>query len=583
MAHPVLADQPVSAEFAHSGFAQVFPRRAGDAKDLARRLGRACAVWKASVSASPVPAGSVVSGKGSGSRNFESAQGYLHSGPNGLGALDLRRDGWAGADGEGIIVCDLESGWNFHHEDLRVMTRVGGEFDGPGASREHGTAVMGVMLARAGRSGLIGMVPRANGYVSSAMIDGAWNVGGAIAAATRRLQAGDVILIELQDKPAGGTRYVAMQYWDSVFSAIRAATDKGVTVVQAAGNGDENFDRSAFTDTGLQKDSGAITVGAGVPPTNYLGYDGDEHGFEAYESLGPPRSRLWFSNYGGIVDVQAWGWNVTTLGYGDAQGGHSNRWFTHRFSGTSSAAPMVAAAVVAIQSRAKQELGEPLAPHQVRRLLVKSGWPQVGFGPSSREPENRSATGPGAGFRPILSRRSEPSGAGWCGSVGGVQGALDGHPEPLGESLGGELLAAVSGGVTQCCQVGTRQCVQQGGRSRGRVERVKQQPVLAVVDQVLGAARVYRAQGRSARKHRFLDHQPPDIHDRRKHVEVGGGEPRGDVFGAYRGHDFDAGDRLLTNPVIEWAAAQEHQAPSLGELGRELLPLFENRLNAFER
>ena len=32
-----------------------------------------------------------------------------------------------------------------------------------------------------------------------------------------------------------------------------------------------------------------------------------------------PRSRIWFSNYGRILNVQAWGWHVTTLGYGDAQ------------------------------------------------------------------------------------------------------------------------------------------------------------------------------------------------------------------------------------------------------------------------
>ena len=97
----------------------------------------------------------------------------------------------------------------------------------------------------------------------------------------------------------------------------KKVTDKGITVVEAGGNGNENFDLPIFNGTGLQKDSGAIVVGAGVPPTNHRDVDG------AYAAIGVPRSRIWFSNYGKIVNVQAWGWHVTTLAYGDAQGGSS--------------------------------------------------------------------------------------------------------------------------------------------------------------------------------------------------------------------------------------------------------------------
>ena len=71
-----------------------------------------------------------------------------------------------------------------------------------------------------------------------------------------------------------------------------------------------------------------------------------------------PRSRIWFSNYGKIVNVQAWGWHVTTLGYGDAQGGASeNTWYTLRFSGTSSASPIVTGSVACLQGRAKSKNG----------------------------------------------------------------------------------------------------------------------------------------------------------------------------------------------------------------------------------
>jgi subtilisin family serine protease len=169
-----------------------------------------------------------------------------------------------------------------------------------------------------------------------------------------------------------------MQFWPDIFSAIVAATSKGITVVEAAGNGDENFDQAIYNNTGLQKDSGAIVVGAGIPPTNYFDIAGFGSQFQPYARLGVPRSRIFFSNYGKIVNVQAWGWHVSTLAYGDAQGGASeNNWYTLRFSGTSSASPIVTAAVAAIQGRAKAVQNAPLSPAKVRQLLIKTGTPQV--------------------------------------------------------------------------------------------------------------------------------------------------------------------------------------------------------------
>ena len=117
-------------------------------------------------------------------------------------------------------------------------------------------------------------------------------------------------------------------------------------------------------------------MGAGVPPTNFF----DRHSFgnfPAYSKIGNPRSRIWFSNYGRIVNVQAWGWHVTTTGYGDAQGGSKNRWYTLRFSGTSSASPIVTGAVACVQGRAIAKRGKPLSPAAVRRLLIATGTPQV--------------------------------------------------------------------------------------------------------------------------------------------------------------------------------------------------------------
>jgi hypothetical protein len=108
-----------------------------------------------------------------------------------------------------------------------------------------------------------------------------------------------------------------------------------------------------------------------VPPTNHFDFD------SSYVSLGVPRSRIWFSNHGSIVNVQGWGWHVTTLGYGDVQGGVSQKtWYTLRFSGTSSASPIVTGAVACLQGRAKAKNGAPLTPAKVRQILMDTGTPQ---------------------------------------------------------------------------------------------------------------------------------------------------------------------------------------------------------------
>ena len=372
-AAPSSLNQKVSAEFAHSGFLQVFPRRKKDIASLVRRLNKSKAIWKAFVAPAPVPA-AAAKGDSTVSRNFEPAQGYLDSAPNGIGA----KDAWIkhSAKGKSVTICDIEGNWNFKHEDLPKITQLGGDLINDLGWKNHGTAVLGEMVSKPGQSGTVGISHQAKAVVHPAIINGVWNTAGAITNAAAKLKKGDVILIELQGTGPNG-KYVAMQYWDDVFSAIRAAVEKGICVVEAAGNGNENFQLPIFNNTGLQKDSGAIVVGAGVPPTNHFDFFGNEWGFDKYGFIGNPRSRIWFSNYGKIVNVQAWGWHVATTGYGDAQGGNSqNNWYTLRFSGTSSASPIVTGAVACIQGHAKSTLGQPLTPKKVRSILVNSGTPQ---------------------------------------------------------------------------------------------------------------------------------------------------------------------------------------------------------------
>jgi subtilisin family serine protease len=367
------AKRGMDAEFIESGFVQVVPKVSGQAKKIAAALNRHKSVWQAYVAPRPVPA--MPSGSAAGSRNFEPAQGYLSDAPNGIGAQEV----WslAGAKGKGVTICDIEGNWNRQHEDLPSgIPLLGGTLIDDLGWRNHGTAVLGEMVSISDSRGCVGISHQADAAVQSAVINDVFNTAGAISNAASNLKAGDVILIELQATGPNG-KYVAMQYWSDIFTAIKAAVDKGITVVEAAGNGDENFQLAVFNDTGLQKDSGAIVVGAGVPPTNHVDFDGFGAQLPSYASLGVPRSRIFFSNYGKIVNVQGWGWHVTTLGYGDAQGGASeNTWYTLRFSGTSSASPIVTGAVACLQGRAKAKNGTPLTPKKVRDILIATGTPQ---------------------------------------------------------------------------------------------------------------------------------------------------------------------------------------------------------------
>jgi subtilisin family serine protease len=367
------AKKGMDKAFIESGFVQVVPKASADAKKIAKALNRHGSIWRAYVAPRPLPA--MPSGSAAGSRNFEPTQGYLYDPPNGIGAPEV----WSlpGAKGKGITICDIEGNWNRAHEDLPTgIPLIGGTVINDLGWRNHGTAVLGEMVSISDGKGCVGISHQADAVVHSTIINGVFNTAGAIHNAASNLKAGDVMLIELQATGPNG-KYVAMQFWPDIFSAIKSAVDKGITVVEAAGNGDENFDLAVFNGTGLQKDSGAIIVGAGVPPTNHVDFDGFGAALPSYASLGVPRSRIFFSNYGKIVNVQGWGWHVTTLGYGDAQGGNSeNIWYTLRFSGTSSASPIVTGAVACLQGRAKAKNGAPLTPKRVRDILISTGTPQ---------------------------------------------------------------------------------------------------------------------------------------------------------------------------------------------------------------
>ena len=316
------------------------------------------------------------------SPDFASRQGYLDAAPGGVEA----RWAWtqAGGRGAGIRIIDIEGAWRFTHEDLTGNQGgvVGGTMSIDLGWRNHGTAVVGEFSGDVNSFGVQGIA--ADAVVSAISIFGGLGSAGAINAAAARLGAGDVLLIELhrpgprfnfaaRDDQRG---YIAVEWWPDDFAAIRNAVNRGIIVVEAAGNGAENLDDAIYQNPApgfpagwtnpfrrTNRDSGAIVVGAGAPPP---GTHGRNHGAD--------RSRLDFSNFGALIDAQGWGREVTTAGYGDLQGGtDEDLWYTDRFSGTSSASPIIVGVAASLQGMARARGVPVLTPAQFRNCLRTTG------------------------------------------------------------------------------------------------------------------------------------------------------------------------------------------------------------------
>jgi hypothetical protein len=313
--------------------------------------------------------------------DFSDRQIYLNAAPEGIDA----RYAWTvpGGRGAGVQIIDIEGAWRFTHEDL--TQNQGGVVGAQSSSlgwRNHGTAVVGEFGGDQNDVGTLGISPDAQ-VRGFSIFDGDGSAG-TLRRAADALSAGDIILIELH-RPGpratgiGQFGYIAIEWWPDDYAAIRYATNKGIIVVEAAGNGFQNLDDPIYDTRPVgfpatwvnpfnpaNPSSMAVIVGAGAPPQ---GTHGRDHG--------PDRSRLNFSNYGRRVDSQGWGREVTTTGYGDLQGGsNEDLWYTDMFSGTSSASPIVVGALACTQGVLRAQGGTLLTPATATQVLRTTGSPQ---------------------------------------------------------------------------------------------------------------------------------------------------------------------------------------------------------------
>ncbi|MEW6412379.1 MAG: S8 family serine peptidase [Candidatus Zixiibacteriota bacterium] len=296
---------------------------------------------------------------------WESGQYYLQAAPTGIDAYY----GWGlpGGHGENVKVIDIEGNWIQTHEDLHGGTDdfhiAGALIDDPGWWN-HGTAVLGEIASDSNDFGMTGIAYNVDlGTVSI----GSMTTANAITTATANCVEGDIILIELHapgphydfQVRSDQRGYVAMEYWQENFDAILTASALGRIVVEAGGNGAENYDDTSIYDSLFYPDyrfSGAIMVAAS-----------DENHVPAS-----------FTNYGIRLDVHAFGtWNVFTLGYGDLYGTTPDDYYTAEFAGTSSASPIIVGACAVLQGINKAAHTTTLDHNGMRALLTSYSTPQA--------------------------------------------------------------------------------------------------------------------------------------------------------------------------------------------------------------
>lgn len=282
-------------------------------------------------------------------------QGYHAAAPAGIDA----HWAWTCTDGSGVGFVDVEQGWTLNHDDLvgagiALISGLNKSYPG------HGTAVLGEVVGVDNLIGIVGIAPSARArVVSQWRPSGSYGTADAIRSAMSAMRAGDVMLLEAQTTylPRPVTDLLPVEVEQAVYDAIRAATDAGIIVVEAGGNGSVDLDK--FQDLSGRfilnrssrdfQDSGAIMVGAA--------------------SSAVPHSRLGFSNYGSRIDCYAWGENIQSTG--DGWTGNLTTSYTPTFGGTSGASPIVTGAAILLQAWAMTRHSS-YVPHVLRALLSDS-------------------------------------------------------------------------------------------------------------------------------------------------------------------------------------------------------------------
>ena len=301
-----------------------------------------------------------------------------NQGVNAQAAWELR-----GGLGEGQLCVDIEQGWVkhsriAHHDRVSVLC---GQIEGDIA---HGTAVLGIVCGKQPPAGCQGIAPeidamRLASYSASVFVPvpdrnalPPNSIYEAFAEAVAFLanpgpqyvdSAGGVLLIEVQTPDKGlPIEILPVMQW-----LITSATANGVTVIEPAGNGQQNLDgiQRTVTENGKTKiwfplrgqpgdpDSGAIMVGAGRKDVT-----NGQH------------AAVTKSNFGSRVKCYAWGQGIRapTLELNSDMSLPAEHTACAEFGNTSGAAAIIAGVALLLKGIAAEH-GFALGPTRLRDVL----------------------------------------------------------------------------------------------------------------------------------------------------------------------------------------------------------------------
>lgn len=293
--------------------------------------------------------------------NFETNQTYIQANPG----VNMQHAWDLGLNGQGIRLRDVEYGFNKNHEEMAdIATSIATGMTVSSSAfadyTEHGTGVFGILYAHKGTYGISGLA-----YGAAELIlfpewqQIGYNRVNAITQSIANSTVGDVIVYEMQSDGPGpsSTDYILAEYSQVVWDLTHAATQAGITIVAAAGNGNVDLDGALYESYMARGDSGAIVVGAGTSDVNH--------------------NRMSYSTYGSRVDLQAWGENVQSIGKLTGLsytliGNDFNQSYII-FTGTSAATPIVASCAAVLQSYYHSLTGNYLTSVELRNILQTTG------------------------------------------------------------------------------------------------------------------------------------------------------------------------------------------------------------------
>lgn len=169
------------------------------------------------------------------------AEDELQSQQWGIGKIHAPR-AWAVTQGEGVVVAVIDTGVEARHTDLQGRVLPGRDFvdddNDPRDEHGHGTLVAGIIAARRGNGGGVGVAPGATILPVRALDENGRGEPADVAEAIRWSVArgADVINLSLTvDQDTSGT-FGGLFTDQQVDAAIEDAADAGVVVLIASGN-----------------------------------------------------------------------------------------------------------------------------------------------------------------------------------------------------------------------------------------------------------------------------------------------------------------------------------------------------------